>query len=661
MNNSNKFQDYLIIIIYVALATITIFVYNQILGVVSLLTLAFIIYYINYLINKDNKEKREFIEEMDMGFDEISKNAIFSLPFPIMVMDENGNLKWYNTRFKKLFNTEDNLVGTNITSLLPEYDIYRKDLTEGPLEFSFDGRYYHIYTNITETSKGKLILSYAVDNTDDELVRKAYLNEQIIVIKMIIDNYDEVKSQTPENQMPYLSAEIDRKINEYFQGYGGYTKKYENDRYMIIIENQGLEEIRKNNFKILDYVMDTELGNKIPATLSIGVGISGENPDKKNDAAEVALDMALGRGGEQAVIKDGEKVEFFGGRTQSTTRRNTVRSRVFAHALSGLMDDSNEVYVMGHKNPDMDSLGACLGIYTMVQIKGKSCKIILDNVNDAIRRLYDKSIDEIDGLKDNIIKPEQRNADSQSLVVIVDNNRYDSVEDRKILEQTEKIVVIDHHRRGGNNIQGATLSYIDPNASSSSRMITEMLQYMFDSVQLPKIVAEALLAGITVDTKNFNFQTTSRTFEAASFLKRQGANSMRVKDLFKDDFDTFKYKSEAVSNAEIYDGNIAISIFNRELDNSSLIASQAADELLDVRGVEASFVITRRAGRTHISGRSVGNISVQIILEKLGGGGHLTASATQMDLSLEEAYNELIKAIEQYKEEDKKENESNIN
>ena len=622
--------------------------------------LIFSIYYISYLIGKENKEKRDFVEDMDLVFDQISKTAIFSMPFRMTVIDENGRLKWYNSRFKRLIDSDENLVGKSVGDLVPDLDVTKLLNTSKAIDFQIDGRHFHVFNSITKTPRETLILSYAVDNTEDQLIREAYENEQTVIMKVVIDNYDEVKSQTPENQMLYLSAEIDRQITEYFSSYGGYTKKYENDRYLVVLENKGLKEIKKNNFKILDNIMELELGNKLPVTLSIGVGSWGDSPFAKNEEADTALDMALGRGAEQAVVKEDQNLEFFGGRTQSTTKRNTVRSRVFAHALSGLIDDSDYVFVMGHSNPDMDSFGACLGIYEMARKKGVKCRIMLKEVNDAIRKLYDLASSEIESLREDIIVCNEAELSSKSLVVVVDNNRYGSVECRELLEKTDKIVVIDHHRKGEDNIQGATLSYIDPNASSTSRMITEMIQYMFENVDIQRVIAEALLAGITVDTKNFNFQTTSSTFEAASFLKRQGANSMRVKELFKDNFDTFKYKSEVVSNAEMYDNNIAISVFDKKVENASLIASQAADELLDVSEVEASFVICLNKGKTHISARSLGNISVQIIMEKLGGGGHLTASATQMDLSPKLAYEQLIKAINEYKEEEK-EDENNIN
>lgn len=659
MKKSNRWQDYAIFIILLFLATIVIFTKNIILGVVSMLGLLFSIYYAYILIGQQEEKENNFVENLNTQFDELTKNAVFQMPFAIAVLDMNGRLKWYNSKFKSLFKRTDNMVGESINALTDDIDLSKIGKGNGPFEVNKDNRHYYFYHNVSQTSQDKLILLYGIDNTEDEEIKRAYIDEKTIIAKVVVDNYDELKNQSPEKEMPYLAAEMDRVIGSYFGDVGSYTKKYENDKYLIVMEEAGLEIIKKDGFKILDKIGDLNLGNKIPPTLSIGVGRGGDSPDLKNSEADLALDMALGRGGDQVVIKAGEDLEFFGGRTQSQTKRNTVKSRVFAHALSNLIDESQEVFVMGHKNPDMDSFGACLGIYTMARQKGKDCTIFLKEVNSAIKNLYNRALAEIPELKKSIISCENADAiSSTSLVVVVDNNRYESVECEEALNYSEKKVVIDHHRRGSSYIKEASLSYVESSASSTSELVTEMMQYMLDKIEIPKIIAEGLLAGIMVDTKNFNFQTSSRTFEAASLLKRQGADSMIVKELFKDDLETIRYKSDVVSRAEKFMGDVIISNFDADIETSTLIASQAADEMLNIEGVEASFVLAKKGDIIHISGRSLGKISVQIILERLGGGGHLTAAATQLEGNLEDAENKLKEAIEIYKKED--DDESNI-
>ncbi len=451
-------------------------------------------------------------------------------------------------------------------------------------------------------------------------------------------------------------------INEYFKKYNCLIRKYENDRFMILSEYQDYKNIHEDKFSILDKVRDIDKGNALPPTLSIGVGIAGANPSEIYSDSRDAINIALSRGGDQTVIKLEDNYEYFGGKTKAIEKTSKVRSRVISQALKRMMQTSPDIYVMGHNNPDMDSFGSALGIYEGAKSMGKQAYIILNEVTKPIENMYARVTEELEELTDNILTEEEALAriSPQSLVIVTDNHRKNSTEGPALLDRTDNIFIIDHHRRGKDYIKKATISYIEPYASSASELVTEILSYLDENFKARTPVAESLLAGITVDTKNFVYQTGVRTFEAASVLKRWGADSVYIKRMFKDDFEIVKYKSEVIADSFMVNDFIAVAHFNREIDGSTLIASQAADDLLNIKGVLASFVLTRANNKIHISGRSLGDISVQLILERIGGGGHLTAAATQLDMSMENAEKMLRKAIIEYIREEE-ENESNTN
>jgi c-di-AMP phosphodiesterase-like protein len=397
------------------------------------------------------------------------------------------------------------------------------------------------------------------------------------------------------------------------------------------------------------------VGNKIPATLSIGIGKNGESPYKNNQFAIAAKDLALGRGGDQAVIKDGERFSFYGGKSKEVEKRTRVKARVIAHAISGLIEQSSEIVIMGHELPDIDCLGAAIGIYRGCKSRGKNAYILLNRVNDSI----DKVVDRLNKSKEHqgiFINNEAlvQKLPKNPLVIIVDVHRKSFVEYPEVLDKVSNIVVIDHHRKSVDFIDNATISYIEPYASSSCELVTEILQYLNEKPQLHELEAQALMAGIYVDTKNYTFKTGVRTFEAAAFLRRMGADLIEVRKLFADDFDTYIERSKLVSNAEIHDG-IAVAVLDREAGNS-LIIPQAADELLKINGIEASFVLAPFGNDIMISGRSLGDINVQLILESIGGGGHMTiAGARVAGMSVQEAKFKLLDSINNYlKEGDKK-------
>jgi c-di-AMP phosphodiesterase-like protein len=452
-------------------------------------------------------------------------------------------------------------------------------------------------------------------------------------------------------------AEIDKLVNYYFGQYNGLVRKYENDKYLVLVNHFGLEEIKAKGFDLLDQTRVLAMGNTIPITLSIGACQAGKNLLESYRNANAAIDIALGRGGDQAVVNIGNSFDFYGGKSKALEKRNKVKARVIGDALRQLIDQSEVVFVMGHKNPDMDSIGSSIGIMRAVEDRKKKAFLVLNGENPSIRNLMERLRLEAPEFVDKIISGDAAMdlIDEKDLMIVIDNHKPSLTEAPELLGKTNKVVVIDHHRRGAEFIKDPVLVYLEPYASSTSELVTEVLTYMSDEINLTKFESEALLAGIMVDTKNFSFQTGVRTFEAASVLKRAGADTIVVKQLFRDDYSTFMGRAEVVRSAKIVYDRIAIGRLEATTVDSILIAAQAANELLNINNVEASFVLSKLDDKVHISGRSLGNISVQLILEKLGGGGHLTSAGAQVEkLSMDGAEKLLLDIIGKFLKEGEK-------
>ncbi len=616
--------------------------------------------YLIYFSIKDKKKKRkkfrDYIEGLSSEFESATKHAIFNMPFPLVMLDEDGLISWYNTPFLKMMNQRE-ILEEPISKLIPDLRIDNifEDGIEA-MDVSYDDKSYKVFPNLVDTERtgsqnNRIVMLYWVDNTEFVHLEKDYEDEKIAVALVYVDNYDDVKQSTPEVNRPLVMAEIDKRIGTYFSKEKAIVRKYENDKHIIILENSAFEEMEKKKFEILDELRELEIGNTIPITLSMGFGINGDNPFDSYDKARASVDVALGRGGNQAVVQTGSSLNFYGGKTKAVEKRNKVKSRVIGYALRQLIDQADEVFVMGHKNPDMDSFGAGIGILRAIADRNKKGYLILNGENPSIKNIYEKLRNEQPELLNNIITTEEalEFVGDNSLMVVVDNHKPSFTEAPEMLDKIEKVVLIDHHRRGEEFLKDPVLIYLEPYASSTCELVTEVLSYMDDQINLTKFEAEALLAGITVDTKNFSFQTGVRTFEAASVLKRAGADTTVVRQLFKDDFETFVYKAEVIQSSKIISDIIALGRLERDMENSLLVAAQSADELLSVNDVEASFVMTYVDDKIHISGRSLGNISVQIILERLGGGGHLTSAGAQMeDMTMDETEAVLVEAIEKY-------------
>ena len=658
-------ENYIFILALPLLISIILFFYEKIFATIGLILVALLYFYIKKIDESNEDFFQAYIDEMDYSFDEITKNVIFQMPFPIVILEEGKTIKWHNSNFKELFEAK-NLIGKSINSFVPDFnDIdFTKESDKAISVNIYDKVYEFYYSTIKREKYGKeLTFVYGIDNTSDENIKKIFKDRRLVVLSMYIDNYDDLRQSTKASDRSSLTGEIDKIIMNYFEQYGAMVRKYENDRYMVMIHYDDYVKIYESKFKILDLVREVKKGNSIEPTLSIGVGLSGSKPIDIYEESRVSIDIALSRGGDQVVIKEGDNYEYFGGKSKATEKISKVRSRVISQALKRMVENSSKVFVMGHNNPDMDSFGSALGIYEGIKSIGKDCYFVLNGINKPIENIYNRTIEDLEGFREDIVTEIKalEMMDQGSLVIVTDNHRKNSTEAPAILDKTDQIVIIDHHRRGNDYIRNATISYIEPYASSASELVTEILNYFDESFKARVPVAEALLAGLTVDTKNFVYQTGVRTFEAASILKRWGADSIIIKRMFKDDFQIVKYKSEVIADSTVVNDFIAIGHFNREMNGSTLIASQAADDLLNIKGVRASFVLTRSNDKIHISGRSLGDISVQLILERIGGGGHLTSAATQLDMSIDEAEVMLKKAIKEYLEEEVEDYEDNTN
>lgn len=657
MKNNYKLKDFLPFFIFGIILVVALIFTRPVLGLLGILGLAYVAFLAYNKINRKNEENLKNLENLNERFDSLTKQAIFDMPFPLVVTDEKAKILWYNTPFINLFN-ESNVLEGDLENLIGDIDIANILNSEGQrtIPVEVNKRFFNIYTNIVENRSekgdGKSVLFYLVDNTAYQNLKDKYTDEFAIVAKVEVDNFDEAISSAPSEIRPLLIAEIDSTISQYFEEYDALVRKSDEDLYLVVMNFKSLRAIKEKRFDILDDLRDLNKGNSIPITLSIGVSSFGLNFKDSYIESDSSLDLALGRGGDQAVVKVDDNYEFFGGKSKAMEKRNKVKARVIGEALKQLIDRSENVYIMGHKNPDMDAIGAAIGCLRATLNRNKEGFIVLEKSNPSIDNLIDRMKEEEAETYEKLISRETAlsNIKHSSLLILVDNHKPSFTECPDLLEKTNQIVVIDHHRRGKEFVDNPVLQYVEPYASSTCELITEMLTYMSNDLNLTHFEADALMSGIVVDTKNFSFQTGVRTFEAASILKRAGANMLKVKALFQDDLDTMVYRAEVIHNTKMIHDNIAVSRFDKESNNSVLVAAQAADALLDINGIDASFVLTINDGKVHISGRSRGEVvSVQLILEKIGGGGHLNMAGAQLDTTdLDEAEKILINAIDEY-------------
>lgn len=645
-------------IIIAALVTSTFF-YNIIIGIIGLFVFAYLVIYNLRTKNRRKDEWDRFIDDISANLDVAGRNTLSNIPLPLVIVNNEGLMLWSNQAFSELVSQK--VYGSNINMIIKEFDpqkIIEKNINNFE-KVAIEDYIFNVIVSSVEFGNEKqndkyVHLLYFIEKTDYYTLAEMYNDRKTIVMLVEMDNYDEVIKSTEEANRPVLAAEVDKRINIFATEVEGFIRKYDPNKYIVVFGNEHLNDLIEKKFELLDRVREIDVGNKISVTLSIGLGKNGESLSVIHQYAIAAKDLALGRGGDQAIIKDGERLSFFGGKTKEVERRTRVKARVIAHAIADLIDQSEDVLIMGHESPDIDCFGAAIGMYRGCKNRGKNASILLNKPNDSINKLIDKlsTSEEHQGIfvdTETALARIQRN----TLLIIVDVHRKSFIEAPELLDKVYNIAILDHHRKSVDFIDNAVISYIEPYASSTSELVTELLQYMTEKPMLHEFEAQALMAGIYVDTKNFTYKTGVRTFEAAGFLRRLGAELIEVKKLFADDFETYLERTKVVSSAEMFN-NIAIAAWKEKL-NSSLAVPQAADELLKIDGIEASFVLGRTGEDITISGRSQGEINVQLILERVGGGGHMTiAGAKLSNISVEEAKEKLMESIQYYmKESDK--------
>ncbi len=649
-------KAYLLII---GILSVTLFYFNLYIGSFAILLLLYLIYYNHKISSKRNLQWVQYIENLSMDMDKTAKQTLIDFPLPLCILNHNGRLTWYNGKFSKLVKQSD-MLEIPIEEIIPSMalDKLTKSVDSDSQSYiQIGGKTFDIKYNIIENDKHeKSFALYFFDVTEFNELKISYEMLKPVIINLQVDSFDEVLDSAAEDVRPIIEAEVERTIKLWVNKYLGAFRKITKDKYIAFMNEKALLDLESDKFSILDEIRKIDHGNSLPLTLSIGAASMASDLSSTYRNSITSLDLALGRGGDQAVIRRDERSIFYGGRSKAVEKKTRVKARIIAHALRDLINESENIIIMGHHNPDLDSIGSAMGMYGICKMLSKKAHIVLDHPNSSIDVLYDR-LNASENFRHIFISKEEalRATNYKTLLIVVDTHRPSFTEYPTLLEISEKIVLIDHHRRGVEFIDKAVLVYHETYASSASEMVTEIIQYIKDRPYIDNLIAESLLSGITLDTKNFTFKTGVRTFEAAAFLRKFGADTIAVKQLFQGDLDSFLVKAEGIKTAKILGGSIAISSCPENLDNPSLIAAQIADELLNIRGVKASFTVARRSdGVVFISARSLADVNVHMLMEKLGGGGHIdTAGAQLKDVSTEEAVEKVEELIMEFLKEEK--------
>ncbi len=594
----------------------------------------------------------------------IQRKLLMDLHIPYAIVDENGRILWANTQFSAIIKGEKGNIKT-ITAMFP--DITREYLMQleesTSIHSTFADSLYQVDlrpvvietddikpgTDPTVLPKDKpLVTVYLFDET--EILRLGQeVNDQKMVAGLIyLDNYEEALASVEEVRRSLLMALIDRKISKYISRMDGIVKKLEKDKYFFAIKNKYVEELREQRFSILEEVKAVNIGNEMSITLSIGLGRGGSTYSQNYELARMAMDMALGRGGDQAVLKEQDKIEYFGGKSQQQEKTTRVKARVKAHALRELIETKDRLMIMGHKLGDIDSFGASLGIYRIATSLNKKAHIVINDITSSVRPMMERFLNNPDYPDDLFLTGDKAcdMVDANTALVVVDVNRPSITDAPELLTLAKTIVVLDHHRQSSEIITNAVLSYVEPYASSACEMVAEVLQYIADGIKIKPQEADAMYAGIVIDTTNFTNQAGVRTFEAAAYLRRCGADITRVRKMFREEMSDYKAKAEAVRQADVYQGAFAISVCPSEgIENPTIVAAQAANELLEIKGIKASVVMSRFNNTIYLSARSIDEVNVQVMMERLGGGGHRTVAGAQMPGATIEDAKEKVKQV----------------
>lgn len=597
-------------------------------------------------------------------YGQVQKTLLNEFIVPYALLDYKGKILWLNEEFAKLTG-KNRRYRKAISSLFPEITQEKLPKEEdAEIAFQFEKRDYKAVmrrismkklleeSGLLEIEEGSdLIACYFFDETELNQYIRQKEDEKLVTGLLYLDNYEEALNSVEEVRRSLLVALIERKLNKYFSDVDGLIKKLEKDKFILVMRQRSLEELKQKRFNILEEVKTVNIGNDMAVTISIGIGINAPTYAQNYEYSRIAIDLALGRGGDQVVIKDRDQMTYYGGKSQQMGKNTRVKARVKAHALREFMVSKDKVVVMGHKISDVDSIGAGIGIYRAAKSLNKKAHIVVNHPTMSVRPIMENFLNNPDYDEHMFIDSDEAKeiVDNNTVVVVVDTNKPSYTECEELLHKTKTIVVLDHHRQGSEVIQNAVLSYIEPYASSACEMVAEILQYFSDDIRIYNIEADALYSGIIIDTNNFTAKTGVRTFEAAAFLRRCGADVTRVRKMFRDDVKSYRAKAEAIRHVETYKTCFAIAVCPSEgIDSPTVVASQAANELLNVDSIKATFVLTDYQGKIFISARAIDEVNVQLIMEKMGGGGHINMAGAQLPgVTVEEAIRQLKATLDQ--------------
>ena len=651
--------------IILAIINIPIYILNIISGVV--ISVFLVIYFVGIIVMWIYF-RQFFIDEMvsfATEYGQIQKQILKELNLPHALLDHKGKIVWTNGEFEKVIGS-DRGFGKPVSSFFEEMteDVFPVESMENEVNITFESREFRANIKkisidnmvensrfLEETGNGEFLYGlYLFDETALKIALKE-LDDQSVVVGMIyIDNYEEALENVDDVRRSLLLALVDRKITQCISSLDGIVRKTEKDKYLLILRKKSLSELKESKFDILEEIKTVSIGNERPITLSIGIGLDGLTYSQNNEFARAAIDLALGRGGDQAVIKSPGNVQYYGGKSQSSEKNTRVKARVKAQALREILVNKDQIYIMGHKLGDVDSFGSAVGVYCIARALDKKASIILNDVTPSLKPLVDLFANNEEQYPGMLVNGENAlmTVGNNAALVVVDTNKPSLCECADILKYCKAIVVLDHHRQGEEIIDNATLSYVEPYASSASELVAEILQYIDEGVRLSGIEADALYSGIMIDTNNFMTKTGVRTFEAAAYLRRSGADVTRVRKLFREDASEYLAKAKTIKDTNIYRNDYAISVCDSAgCKSPTIVAAQTANELLNINGIKASFVFTEYQGKVYLSARSIDELNVQVVTEKLGGGGHMNIAGAQFEgISVEEAIDRLKEILD---------------
>lgn len=597
------------------------------------------------------------IVEFSSNYSQVQRQLLYELSIPYCLLDNKGNILWMNASMQASINRKNDL-NKNISTIIPELsaNVFRNFEDFKEIRVAFNDRDYRVEMNrisadiitqgvniLAKDYNSSLVAMYMFDETDINQYIQKIRDERFVVGLVYIDNYEDALESVDDVRRSLFVGLVDKRVNKYFSAGAAIIRKLEKDKYLVVFRYKFLEKLLADKFSLVEDIKSVKVGNEKTLTLSIAIGTGAADYARNYDIAKAAMDLALGRGGDQAVIKDGEKIYYYGGKSQQMEKNTRVKVRVKAHALRQILEANDNVLIMGHNLPDIDSFGSALGIYIIAKKFGKEAHIVFGEISSSVRPFMNRFIDKEEYPDDMFIKKEEAEnyLTASTVVIVVDVNRPQRTECPQLLDKCKTIIVFDHHRRSSDTITGAVLSYVDPYASSACEMVTEMIQYVDDGIKLKAFEADALYAGISIDTDGFNSKSGPRTFEAAAFLRRHGADVTRVRKMLRNDMNEYKAIASAVSKSEVYKSAFAITVFDGEgLESPTIGGAKAANQLLDISGIKASFVITQYEDKLYISARSIDEVNVQLVMEKLGGGGHMSIAGAQLtNCTIQQAVN----------------------